>query len=160
MGGATDYRNASEEAGWRSRRLGESELLATMDTQGSRQDYIFNSPGVKLSAVCIDALHRLDWGVSQELIGSILCEYLHGGFCPGSNEQQQLKELIQAAKDWYTRNSTQNRLQNISRAMFQRAGEPPQLRAKGGEAEAWPPLLWHVPSKCRLYKQMCIPCRC
>eukprot|EP00969_Alexandrium_andersonii_P299932 13259179-Alexandrium_andersonii.AAC.1 len=61
------------------------EFWAQYRAQGLRPSSIFSLPGMSLDFVCIDILHALDLGITQDAIGNALWEFLNCGCLDGSN---------------------------------------------------------------------------
>ena len=70
-----------------------------MENQGIQACCIFDLPGVTLEMVCIDVLHCLDLGVSQDILGNILWEYLRSGLVEGSNQDKRVKSILREIKE-------------------------------------------------------------
>ncbi len=83
------YWDFSLGAKWRKARYGRGEFWAQMRASGLS----FSLPGVTLDMGTIDVLHALDLGVSQDVIGNVLCEFLRSGICAGRTQKQQLADL-------------------------------------------------------------------
>ena len=49
--------------------------------------------------VCIDVLHCLDLGVSQDILGNILWEYLRSGLVEGSNQDLRVKSILREIRE-------------------------------------------------------------
>ena len=93
---------------------------------------LFSCPGFSADFICIDVLHALDLGVTQEVLGSIFWESL-GVFAKGRNRALQVAELFRLMKEHYVRVGTSNRLSNLTVEMIKRDQEPPKFRANGAE---------------------------
>ncbi len=85
-----------------------------------------------MDMICIDVLHALDLGLSQEMMGNMLFESF-GPFAIGRNRKSQLEDLVLKMKDHYRRFRTGNKIGALTEDMVRRQGKAPKLRAKGAE---------------------------
>ena len=69
-----------------------------MRAQGIQPCPIFDLPGVGLDIICIDVLHCLDLGFTQDVLGNIFLEYLGSGLCTGANQDARAKSLWEQLK--------------------------------------------------------------
>ena len=87
-----------------------------------------------LSFVGIDVLHALDLGVTQDLIGNVLWEWVTQ-FAPGRNLSEKVKSVALKLKEHYKVFHTPCRIDALSQEMIRQDGKSPKLRAKGAETK-------------------------
>ena len=69
-----------------------------MFSSGKEMSPLFEIPGFSLKLICIDVLHALDLGFTQEAMGNVLYECL-GIFVVGSTIQEKIDNLVIKMKD-------------------------------------------------------------
>ena len=126
------YWDVSPGAAWRKCRLTTSMLMAALRREGVKLSPLFFVPGFIADFICIDVLHALDLGVTQEVIGNVLFECL-GVFAVGRNRVDQVASLFLKLQSHYKRCGTRNRISNLTVEMIKQADKRPKLRAKGAE---------------------------
>ena len=104
-----------------------------MRAQGIQPCPIFDLPGVGLDIICIDVLHCLDLGFTQDVLGNIFLEYLASGLCPGANQDARVKSLWEQLKVHQKKYKSPTKLQGLTMEMIKQPKKPPKLRAKGAE---------------------------
>ena len=132
------YWDFSPNAAWRSSRYKRGEFGRVFREQGLSPSGIFSLPGMSLDFVCIDVLHALDLGVSQEAIGNCLWEFLSCGILAG-NQGHKLNQLWERLKVHYKTLQTPSQLQNLTLEMLRRPNKGPKLAAKGAETRGMVP---------------------
>ena len=95
---------------------------------------LFALPGFRLAFVGIDVLHALDLGVTQDLIGNVLWEYVVQ-FASGKNLGEKVKALALKLNAYYKKFGTPCRIDALSQDMIRRDGQGPKFRAKGAETK-------------------------
>ena len=83
----------------------------------------------------IDVLHICDLGVTQDLIGNVLWEFISGGFVTGRTISDRVKQTALRLKAHYKALQTPVRIDALSAEMIRREGKGPKLRAKGAETK-------------------------
>ena len=83
--------------------------------------------------VVTDVLHACDLGITQDLIGNVMWEYMHHRACKGRNQGERVKYMWSLLKAHYQAMGTTTRLQALTREMIRQENTPPKLRAKGAE---------------------------
>ena len=68
--------------------------------QGIHPSVLFSIPGVELAMVTIDTHQCLDLGVTQDLIGNVLWQYLESPLSAGRNREDRLKRLWRQLKNF------------------------------------------------------------
>ena len=91
--------------------------MQLLRSQGIDLSPLFSCPSFSADFICIDVLHALDLGVTQEVLGSIFWESL-GVFAKGRNRALQVAELFRLMKEHYVRVGTSNRLSNLTVEMI------------------------------------------
>ena len=105
-------------------------LMAALRREGIKLSPLFSVPGFIADFICIDVLHALDLGVTQEVIGNVLFE-CSGVFAVGRNRVDQVVSLLLKLQSHYKRCGTRNRISNLTVEMIKQADKRPTLRAKG-----------------------------
>ena len=134
--GVCSFLNLGPHAGWRAHRTTPAQFWAAMRAQGITPCCLFNLPGVSVDMVTIDVLHCLDLGVSQDLIGNVMWEFIEHGFVEGSSREKRVKELFKLLKKHQKTVDSSNKLQGLTVEMIKQDKKPPKLRAKGGETRS------------------------
>ena len=130
--GDNSYRDGSAGAPWRATRRSAAEFFGAMRQEGLTPSPLFSSPGLRLEDVTLDWLHVVDLGIAQDLIGNLFHEAVLGGL-DGPNKEARLKVLWENLLQYYSEAKSPSKLDNLTLEMFERAKQPPKLRAKGGE---------------------------
>ncbi|CAK0840011.1 unnamed protein product, partial [Prorocentrum cordatum] len=116
---------------------------------------LFTVPGVTVECIHLDAMHILDLGVSQYLIGMILCLLLTNNFSQSQKSTKKLRmhdgllHLRRRIRAYYLANpQVTSKIDKISLKMFMPSKETahPRLRAKAAETRWLVPLM---PLLCR-----------
>ena len=131
--GAADYKEVGPHAAWRTLRYTAKQFWDMMRDQGIPPCPIFDLPGVGLEVICIDVLHALDLGFTQDVLGNILWEYLASGLCVGRSLDARVKSLWAQWKEHQKTYKTPCKLQGLTKEMIKLDKKPPKLRAKGAE---------------------------
>jgi hypothetical protein len=99
---------------------------------------------MSLNYVCIDVLHALDLGVTQDAVGNILYAYIQSGLVVGRTFEARVRQVWLQLLAHYKQFRTPNRLQNLTVEMVRKQGKPPKLRAKGAETKGVVPFAVEV----------------
>ena len=134
--GGCSFKNVHPNAPWRARRYTGAQFWSIMRENGISPHCLFLLPGVTLEMVCIDVLHCLDLGVSQDLIGNVLWEFIENRFVEGSSREKRVKALLLHIKKHQKRHHSQNKLQGLTVDTIKQDKKAPKLRAKGGETRS------------------------
>ena len=68
---------------------------------GVQPSVLFNSPGFALLMVCIDVLHALDLGITQDMLGNLFWESLGTLYKEGRTKADRLNLLWNKMKKFY-----------------------------------------------------------
>jgi len=106
--------------------------MATMVNDGKNISPLFGCPGLSLECVCIGALHCMDLGISQDIIGCIFWEaILHLEI--GRIRKAKCTSLWMKLKKYYKQNKVKSRVQCLYLGMIKKKGETPKLKCKGAK---------------------------
>ena len=72
------WTDTSTAAAWRTSRYRTSELLARQTEQGISVNPLFSLPGLSAELICIDVLHSMDLGTTQDAIGNLFFDLVAG----------------------------------------------------------------------------------
>ena len=72
------WTDTSTAAAWRTSRYRTSELLARQTEQGISVNPLFSLPGFSVELICIDVLHSMDLGTTQDAIGNLFFDLVVG----------------------------------------------------------------------------------
>ena len=133
-----DFTDFGLKAAWRRCRYTPREFSTLQRQQGIQPSPLFQCPNFKLSMVCIDILHTMDLGVTQDCLGCLFWYSTETHF-PGTNRKERVHALWKAIKAHYKVHKTPTRLQDLTVEMIRRQDRAPQLRAKGGETRGLVP---------------------
>ena len=81
-----DYREVDLKAAWRKRRYSAAQFWAKMRSDGVTPCCLFALPGLTLDMVTIDVLRAVDLGISQDIIGNVLWEFVNSPCCTSRNQ--------------------------------------------------------------------------
>ena len=78
---------------------------------------LFSLPGFLFEMICVDVLHAMDLGITQDAIGNLLYECL-GTVFKGPNKALQLEQLKAKLKQYYKDAKAPNRINNVTMEMI------------------------------------------
>ena len=146
------YWDFSLSAAWRKGRYSEQEFWSKQRANNVSPSCLFALPGMSLEFVCIDVLHAMDLGVSQDAIGNVLWEALTSGMLEGGTLEQCCASLWAKLRKHYAIFKSPNRLQNLTVEMIKKVGKGPKLRAKGAETRGMVPFALECAIDLHAYK--------
>ena len=129
------WTDCTASAKWRQNRLTDKSFFNQMRLDGIEPCPLFKLPGFRLAFVGIDVLHCCDLGITQDLIGNVLWEFLTGGFLAGRNIGERTKELGLRLKEHYKAMQTPVKIDRLTTEMVKQDRKGPKLRAKGAETK-------------------------
>ena len=137
QGGNLAYNKCGPTAPWRSTRLAPGAYLDHQVSNQMNPSPLFACPGFSIEQVSIGALHCMDLGVTQDVLGNIFWEALHNLGLPGRSIKDRCKALWQKLQRYYKDNKSSNRFQDLTVPMVRKDYKStPKLKAKGGETRA------------------------
>ena len=71
-----DFRDATSNAPWRSRRISGHEFVALQIAEDITPSCLFEYPGLTVDNVMVDRLHAMDQGLLADVIGSVFWDAL------------------------------------------------------------------------------------
>ena len=135
--GRCSYKNFKLDAPWRSTRKSPSQCMSDIIKTGKGISPLFACPGFTVDMVVIGALHCLDLGVTAEILGNIMWEWMQT--LRRMNIKVKVKTLWVKLKQWYIDNKPTSQLQGLTKDMIRKDGKYPKLKAKGGETRSLVP---------------------
>ena len=72
-----------------------------MESNGVEVCPLFALPGFRLAFIGIDVLHCCDLGITQDLAGNVLWEYISGRFLPDKTIKERVKSIDKMLKSHY-----------------------------------------------------------
>ena len=138
-----NWRDVSKRAKWRLCRWTDKVFFAKQRENGIAPCPIFSLPGFRLVMVCIGVLHALDLGVSQDLEGNVLWEYLTK-FAEGRTLKVKVEALWDMLRAHYQATRTANRVQTLTLEMVKQDKKGPKMRTKGAETRGLMPFAVEV----------------
>ena len=120
-------------ATWRNHRCSSAEFFQRQRQQGIDPSPLFGLPGFLLIMVCIDVLHALDLGVTQDLLGNLFWESLDCLWGDLRNKDLRFIELKKSIKEYYKTFKPPTQIDSITQEMVKKEKKPPKLKAKGAE---------------------------
>lgn len=126
------YWDPSLGSKWSKMRKSFADFSREILDAGHQLSPLFSIPGFGVKNICIDVLHALDLGLSQDIVGNVLYESL-GPYAIGRNKTLQLEDLMRKLKNHYSRMKTNNRIDKLTMDMIRKTGKAPKLRARGAE---------------------------
>ena len=126
------YWHASKKAKWMKYRLSQRDFANLIVENGFAMSPLFSIPGFDFYNICIDSLHAMDLGFTQEICGNIFWECL-GIYAVGKNKKQQIGDFVMKLKAHYKRMKTPNCISTVTLDMLKKDGKAPKLRARGAE---------------------------
>ena len=98
---------------------------------------LFACPGFSIEQVSIGALHCMDLGVTQDVLGNTFWEALQDQGLLGRSIKDRCKALWLKLQRYYKDNKSSNRFQDLTVPMVRKDYKStPKLKAKGGETRA------------------------
>ena len=114
------------------RRLSQRDFANLIAENGFDMSPLFSIPGFDFYNICIDSLHAMDLGLTQEICGNIFWECL-GIYAVGRNKKKQIGDFVMKLKAHYKRMKTPNCINTVTLDMLKKDGKAPKLRARGAE---------------------------
>ena len=112
-------------ATWRNHRCSSAEFFQRQRQQGIDPSPLFGLPGFLLIMVCIDVLHALDLGVTQDLLGNVFWESLDCLWGDLRNKDLRFIELKKSIKEYYKTFKPPTQIDSITQEMVKREQKPP-----------------------------------
>lgn len=129
------YWKCGPRAAWRKTRYAAGEFLALQQQQGLQPSPLFSCPGFTIDMVCIGALHCLDAGVTQDILGNIFWEaVLWHGVLRGRKQEHRVQTLWTMMQVFYKENKVHGGLQGLTVLMLKKPKKAPKLRSKAAQA--------------------------
>ena len=144
--GECDWTDTSAGALWRRRRLTDRAFFQRQRAQGVDPSPVFSLPGFRLEMVCVDVLHALDLGVTQDVIANILWVY-QATCLGGGRAEQRVQAIWRELREQYKLFRTTSQLQGLTLPMIKRDGDAPKMRTKGAETRGRVPFAVSVALK-------------
>lgn len=123
-------RDCSATAPWRMGRCSHFELLARIDKKGKGCSPLFSCPCLTGACFKVDWLHAVDIGVAADFIGNVF--YMIMRKRQGS-QTTVASEMFVELQQFYRRELSTSRLDNLSVTMIKQPKKSPKLRGKAGE---------------------------
>jgi hypothetical protein len=95
---------------------------------------LFSCPGFTIEMVTIGALHCLDAGVTQDILGNTLWEAVKWLGALGRTQELRVQTLWGKMQAYYKANKIQGGLQGLTLLMIKQPGKAPKLRSKAAQA--------------------------
>ena len=106
--------------------------MATLINDGKTISPFFGCPGFALECICIGALHAMDLGVSQDILGNIFWEAILW-LEDGRSHKAKCHSLWCKLKRFYQENNVKCQVQCLYLTMIKKRGETPKLKCKGAQ---------------------------
>lgn len=121
-------------AAWRQpeNRLSHWDLLSRWHQQGVRPSPLFGAPFLVSQCFAIDWLHAVDQGVGPDYLGNLFWHVLPQ--LPGNNRKEKVSSLFMKIDEFYRRQPTDSRLDDLTALMIKAPKKGPKLRSKAAEA--------------------------
>ena len=126
-------RDFSLTASWRTERLSHWDLLERWHEQGVPVSTIFRTPFLESGCFAIDWLHSVDQGAGADWLGN--CFYYCLDKLEGDNRVQRTNTLFRLIQEFYTRNKTEDQLQDLTFLMIKQK-DGAKLRSQAAKARA------------------------
>jgi hypothetical protein len=126
-------RDFSLTASWRTERLSHWDLLARWHAENIPVSTIFRTPFLQSGCFVLDWLHAVDQGVGADFLGN--CFYYCLDKMPGQNQVQRTDSLFRLIQSFYTRNGTEDQLQDLTLLMIKQQ-KGAKLRSQAAKARA------------------------
>lgn len=139
------YYDFSSSAAWRTARYTQAAFMTMLRASCGMICPLFNIPGFEAFMICVDVLHTLDLGVSQEVIGCVLYEFLMVSPIPtGRNKELRLAELWAKMQWYYKTFQPPSRISKLTFEMIKITGSPPRFRAKAADTRHLIPFIFDL----------------
>ena len=106
--------------------------MAKLINDGKTISPLFGCPGFTLECICIGALHAMDLGVSQDILGNIFWEAILW-LEDGRSHKAKCHSLWCKLKRFYQENNVKCQVQCLYLTMIKKSGETPKLKCKGAQ---------------------------
>ena len=83
--------------------------------------------------VCIDVLHALDLGITQDMLGNLFWESLGTLYKEGRTKADRLNLLWNKMKKFYNLFKPPSQIQKLTEEMIKQDKKGPKLKANGAE---------------------------
>jgi len=130
--GPCSWRKGGPRAAWRRARYNKGEFMAKLINDGKTINPLFGCPGFTLECICIGALHAMDLGVSQDILGNIFWEAILW-LEDGRSHKAKCHSLWCKLKRFYQENNVKCQVQCLYLTMIKKRGETPKLKCKGAQ---------------------------
>ena len=126
---------------------------------------LFSLPGVSTGTICVDWLHCIELGISQDAAGNVLWQVLHkAGVLPGASMKARLAHLNGILQAFNAELKPSNPVHHLTLQMVRREGKSPKLHTKGAESRGLRPwilqlakrLVAHCPDEAHIRMVCCI----
>lgn len=123
-----DWRDMGPNACWRRTLRSHNDYL---DLTRHQLPAIFLIAGFRLECIVIDAMHTVDLGCAQHIIGNVFYE-LSNSKQLGKNHDESVNALWTRLQQWYREppNRTSSRIPSLKYEDFKRSGEAPKFHGK------------------------------
>jgi len=126
-----DFRDPSQDAGWRQLRYTQMDFLDILRAEGITPSTLFGCPGFTVDMVMVDWLHTMDQGVLADVIGNVFWEVLP--LLSSSNRGVQVKLLWNMIQQYYVQAKVPDRLDNLTEEMIKGQGKSPKQRGRAAQ---------------------------
>jgi hypothetical protein len=120
------FGNFCMDAAWRATCVSDEAYLQ----EQSILSPMFQAPGFLPSDICVDVLHTLDLGCTQDLIGNVFVEVMDEW---EGSQAETLAKLRGRMKEFYALHNPPSKLNTITKEMLRKKASSPKLKAKGAE---------------------------
>jgi len=147
------WTDVSRDAVWRQRRLEHADFIQRAVSAGHDVPSAFSFPGFRLSMVGVDVLHCMDLGVTQDILGSFLWEWVNAlGAVWSKRRLILLNQLLRRFYKSVTKKVPQ--VDVITKEMLKQKKSCPRLtQCKGAETRHLVPFVLELADKIATQKQ-------
>ena len=129
--GICSYRNFSKDAPCRATRKTALQFMKEVAKGGKKINPLFDSLGFTVDMVVNGVLRCVDLGVTAEVLGNIMWEYLQQ--MPRRKLEIKVQRLWLKLKNWYKIHHAPSKLQALTKDMIKKQKKAPKLKANGVE---------------------------
>ena len=123
-----------------------------MVNDGKNISPLFGCPGFSLECVCIGALHCMDLGISQDIIGCIFWEAIQK-LEIGRTHKAKCNALWMKLKAYYATYKVKSQVQCLYLTMIKKTGETPKLKCKGAQTRHMVPFAKEIAQQLHAHLQ-------
>eukprot|EP00959_Pyramimonas_sp_CCMP1952_P126167 2638337-Pyramimonas_sp.AAC.1 len=132
------------EAGWRKTLRSHSTYIRGLEQRGEPLPAIMGIRALRLEGILGDAMHSLDQGVTNMVVGNVMVEVMDSGDF-GTNQDMKAANLDKHLKAYYKRTGERYQIDGkLSYVRIRKQGQWPSLSCKAAACKRLAPYALHL----------------